>query len=280
MGENAKQQDSVKRWGRAMCLLLMVFGGVGMGLAQTTSETDPFGEMITVNANGQEELLSNIAFEPDPQGAVAQVADPFFTIRPTIVAANHQRHVKDYINDGLTFGCINTQTRQILFNRKITVEPERVMDSGGHPESNHMGGTDKQKNGEFDQTEGNTGSDGLQFKPDYTSAEVGGEVELKLTCFVPGGVTISSTGSLFVHVRTDELASLPASHPSYVFEGNTATNRHQDTHYLRPDSLPRFIAFADKFFPARSKVIRFNDASLVWGGVFDDNGNWQSPGHL
>ncbi|MEO6553987.1 MAG: hypothetical protein ABIO96_05510 [Nitrospiraceae bacterium] len=168
-------------------------------------------------------------------------------------------------------------TGQVIPNRKITVEPVRIPDTGGHPESNHTSGRSTTKDGAYDQTVGNTGSDGLQFRTTYTSGEVAGEIEVKLACFNPDGVTVSSTGSLFVHVRIEGLVPLPDSDPTYVFEGNASTNTHQDSHYVRPETLPKVLNLANMFFAERGKIIRINDASLVWGGLFDYPGKWLPP---
>jgi hypothetical protein len=278
-------------------LSMMALGGPPRVLAQESSFTTPIGRSLEFNATGQEKINWHTSVEGRTQEAVAAVSTPFSIIRPSITTASKPgrtpHHAKTYTRLH-TFGCLDLLTLQPIPNRNMTIEPVRIPDTGGHPEAKHTSGRSTTKDGKYDLTVGNTGSDGLQYRTTYTSGEVAGEIEVKLTCFKEDGVTVSSTGSVFIHVRIDEvsideLVSLPASYPTYVFEGNDASNIHQDSHYVRKETRPKVLRLADIFFAEQNKnnrtpkiYIRINDASLVWGGVFDDDGiattgNWRPP---
>ncbi|MBX3328348.1 MAG: hypothetical protein U0223_19450 [Nitrospira sp.] len=270
-------------------ILLLALGVPLSVLAQEGSSTMPMGGSREFNAIGQETVRWHSPVAGNTQGAVAAASTPLFIIRPSIITASDPtktpRHAKTYTNQSTIFGCHDLLTLQPLPNRRITVEPVRVPNTGGHPESNHTSGRSKTKDGEYDRTDGNTGGDGLQFRPTYTSGEVAGEIELKLTCYKPDGITVSSTGSVFAHVKVDGLIPLPDIYPTYVFEGNTASNVHQDSHWVRTETYPKVLQLANAFFAEQNinnrdpKIyIRINDASLVWGGVFEaKTGNWSPP---
>ena len=294
--DGAKKFSKVSLW--TVCVLsMMVLGGPPRALAQESSFTVPIARSPELNATGQEKVNWHTSVEGRTQEAIAAVSTPFSIIRPSITTASTPgrtpRHAKTYTRLH-TFGCLDLLTLQPIPNLKMTIEPVRVPNSGGHPEAKHASGRSTTKDGAYAQTVGNTGSDGLQFRTTYTSGEVAGEIEVKLTCFKPDGVTVWSTGSVFIHVRIgemsiDELVSLPASDPTYVFEGNDASNIHQDSHYVRKETRPKVLRLADIFFAERNKgrvgdkiMLRINDASLVWGGIFDDDGvattgNWRPP---
>ena len=290
--DGAKNLLKIRLW--TVCILsMMVLGGPPSVLAQEGSFTLPIGGSREFNANGQEKINWRTSVGGSAQEAVAAASTPLFTIRPSIITATDPGktplYSKTYTNQSTIFGCLDLITGQILPNRRIMVEPVRVPDTGGHPESTHEPGRSKTKDGEYSQTDGNTGGDGLQFRPTYTSGEVAGEIELKLTCYRPDGITVSSTGSVFAHVKIDGLVPLPDPYPTYVFEGNAAENKHQDSHYVRTETLTKVKHLADTFF-AKQNInnrtpqiyLRINDASLIWGGIFDDapntaKGNWRPP---
>ena len=273
--DGAKKLLRIRLW--TVCVLVMlVLGGPPSVLAQESSFTVPIGRSSELNSTGQEKVNWHTSVKSSTQEAVAAVSTPFSIIRPSITTS--RQHAKTYTRQH-TFGCRDLLTGQILPNRNMTVEPVRIPDTGGHPESNHASGRSTTKDGAYAQTVGNTGSDGLQFRTTYTSGEVAGEIEVKLTCFSPDGVTVSSTGSVFIHVQIEGLVPLPDPYPTYVFEGNAASNRHQDSHYVRTETLTKVKNLADAFFASQGKIIRINDASLIWGGIFDDNGNWIPPTH-
>ena len=288
--DGAKKCLTISLW--TVCILsMMALGEPPRVLAQESSFTTPIGRSLEFNATGQEKINWHTSVGSSTQEAVAAVSTPFSIIRPSITTATiptaTPRHAKTYTRLH-TFGCLDLLTGQVLPNRKMTIEPVRIPDTGGHPEAKHTSGRSTTKDGAYDQTVGNTGSDGLQYRTTYTSGEVAGEIEVKLTCFKEDGVTVSSTGSVFIHVKIDGLAPLPASYPTYVFEGNDASNIHQDSHYVRQETFPKVLRLADIFFAKRNKnnrtpiiYIRINDASLIWGGIFDDDetdkGKWVPP---
>lgn len=292
MPEGGIQEFSkIRLW--TVCMLLMLALGVPPSvLAQESSFTAPIGGSLGFDSNGQEKVIWHFSAGSSTQAAVAAVSTPFSIIRPSIINAtiptNTPRYAKTYTRQH-TFGCRDLLTGQILPNRNMTVEPVRIPDTGGHPESNHTSGRSSTKDGAYDHTVGNTGSDGLQYRTIYTSGEVAGEIEVKLACFSPDGVTVSSTGSVFIHVIIEGLVPLPDPYPSYVFEGNAASNKHQDSHYVRTEIVQKVKHLADAFFAKQNKnnripqiYIRINDASLIWGGIFDDEegtakGNWRPP---
>lgn len=291
MPEGGTQEFSkIRLW--TVCMLLMLVLGVPPSvLAQESSFTAPIGRSLGFNSNGQERINWHFPAGGSTQGAVAAVSTPFFTIRPSVTTATTPtatpRHAKTYTRQSI-FGCLDLLTGAILPNRNMTVEPIRIPDTGGHPESTHTSGRSTTKDGVYDPPVGNTGADGLQYKATYTSGEVAGEIELKLTCFKPDGVTVSSTGSLFIHVKIEGLVPLPDPYPTYVFEGNAASNIHQDSHYVRTETLTKVKNLADAFFATQNInnrmpqiYIRINDASLIWGGIFDDDmtakGKWLPP---
>lgn len=257
--------------------------------AEESGSTLPVGRTLEFDATGQERIRWYAPLTGTTQEMVAAASTPLFTIRPSIITASDPtktpRYAKTYTNQSTIYGCLDLITGQILPNRRITVDPVRVPNTGGHPESTHEPGRSKTKDGQYDRTDGNTGGDGLQFRPTYTSGEVAGEIELKLTCYRADGITVSSTGSLFAHVKVEGLVSLPESYPTYVFEGNADSDVHQDSHYVRQETLPKVLQLADMFFTKRNRnnrtpqiYIRINDASLVWGGVFEaETGNWRPP---
>lgn len=277
--DGSKESLKIRPW--AVCMLLMLaLGGPPWVLAEESSFTVPIGRSLEFDANGQEKIRWYTPLDGSLKVVIA--AAPFFTIRPSITTSS--QHAKTYTRQSI-FGCLNLLTGEILPNRRISVEPVRSPDTGGHPEPTHTSGRSQTKDGEYDRTVGNTGADGLQFRTTYTSGEVAGEIELKLTCFKPDGVTVSSTGSLFIHVKIEGFVPLPDSNPTYVFEGDAASNVHQDSHYVRPETLQKVQSLASAFFAIQNRnnrtpqiYIRINDASLVWGGIFESvRGNWLPP---
>jgi hypothetical protein len=87
----------------------------------------------------------------------------------------------------------------------------------------------------------------------------------------------TSQGVNTMDVKVDGLIPLPPS--VNFFQEIGQTGKHDDNHYLTPAAIDKAqtLAYYYKDPFADYPLLRYNDASLVWGGVFDLDGDWQPP---
>lgn len=123
---------------------------------------------------------------------------------------------------------------------------------------------------------GITGADGvLEFT--FGAPQVAGRHTITATCD-----RCNNTATVSVDVKVEGLVQIPGS-PYYLFIG--ATNEHSDNHYLTPEAEAVLKSMAVAYqFESRFKIggvaplpLHLNDASLVWGGVFDLDASWDTP---
>jgi hypothetical protein len=124
-----------------------------------------------------------------------------------------------------------------------------------------------------------TGTDGKAAFT-FTATQVSGTHTLSASCISP---VCTNSQAVAQDVRVAGLATIPAS-PFYAFVGSTPL--HSDNHYLTPQAEAILNGIAVAYaFESRFKVggvsplpLTLNDASLIWGGLFDAvNANWKAP---
>jgi hypothetical protein len=100
-----------------------------------------------------------------------------------------------------------------------------------------------------------------------------------------GNFTFTATGygscygttSQILTVKIQGLMNMPEGY-GYQLVGSTRT--HPNNHYLQPNNIGALQNIAREYkieFPDDPNLF-YNDMSLVWGGLFDINNNWQ-PDH-
>jgi len=97
-----------------------------------------------------------------------------------------------------------------------------------------------------------------------------------------------NTATAPVNVKVDNLIPIPAS-PLYALQDSTGavigaiSGKHTANHYLTATAIGRLNALARLYKTSinPNKILYLNDASLVWGGLFDvGNTPWMSPHSL
>jgi hypothetical protein len=156
----------------------------------------------------------------------------------------------------------------------LQIELLPVANSYGHQHTNPT-----RPIGALSITSGNTGADGLQFRPSYTAPDVSGQVILRATGDPPGatcqdGTPVPST-DFGLCIENSGLLALPAG-TTYTLTGQTAT--HPVNHYGTAAMVDVLQALADSFYVASGSVmLGINDISLVKGGLFDYQATWVPP---
>ncbi|MCR4303333.1 MAG: Ig-like domain-containing protein, partial [Gallionella sp.] len=151
----------------------------------------------------------------------------------------------------------------------VTVKLEVDLISGGH----EHGGSDRPKGGVSPASGNNS------FTITFGATEVSGTHTITATC----DMCSNSPQKATVDVKVEGLATIPASQ-FYTFVG--ATENHSDNHYLTPEAASVLWSMAASYqFESGFKLngvappplLHVNDASLVWGGVFDLDADWETP---
>lgn len=116
---------------------------------------------------------------------------------------------------------------------------------------------------------GTTGPDGaVSFT--FGAPEVSGTHTFTAKCISP---SCANEGKAKINVKVDGLVPIPEEPEIY----NLITkNMHSDNHYLTGNAINQLVVLAINYHHLYPKdpVLHLNDASLVWGGKFDINGNW------
>ncbi len=134
-----------------------------------------------------------------------------------------------------------------------------VAESGGTPDT-------------YDCTTDSLGNTGFTFK----APAVSGSQTITATCI---STTCSGLINSNIDVKVEGLETIPDDPTLYVLIGGEANKQHHDNHYLTGYAFERLVVLAINYhviFP-NEPVLHLNDASLVWGGVFDINASWQAP---
>jgi hypothetical protein len=143
-----------------------------------------------------------------------------------------------------------------------------VPDSGGHQ---HGVDTDENRtgtiNGEAQEFVAPTPTDsGGAFAFNFNAPIVSGTYTIAASC---DDRICAQQGPNSVDVKVDGLVLLPGPGQYYYLIGNTSV--HPDNHYFSPAAKVNALILAysyHKLFP-KNPLIKFNDSSLPWGGVFD-----------
>jgi len=155
---------------------------------------------------------------------------------------------------------------------KVEVDPT----SGGH-DGTH---TSPRPKGSVSPADGTN-----SFPITFGSTEVSGIHTITATC----DECTNGPQTATVYVKISGLSEIPAS-PFYVLEeadpnrpGKTkpigATDNHKNNHYATQTARTQLFMLAFKYYKAINpgKRLYINDASLTWGGLMDDDGNWAPP---
>jgi hypothetical protein len=151
---------------------------------------------------------------------------------------------------------------------RLRIEP--VEGSGGH---NHVGNRTTHT--------GSVDPDSVIFVPGesivnnivYNSGEVAG-TERIIAEVLDGNGSVSSTQSVSVDVKVPDLVSL-GGFISYQLVGSL--DAHPANHYGTASTVTNAGNVADAYYVATGELLGINDMSLVWGGLFDINGDWSTP---
>lgn len=124
----------------------------------------------------------------------------------------------------------------------------------------------------YDCTTGPEGYAGFTFNAPAAS----GTHTFTATC-ISHACSGSETGK--IDVKVGGLAPIPADPVLYAFVGGEADKKHHDNHYLTDNALSQLVVLAINyhFLHLNDPLLHLNDASLVWGGLFDKNGDWNTP---
>lgn len=174
---------------------------------------------------------------------------------------------------------INTQTNQSQAGVQVKFSVNVVANSGGHDGNHYVmrpNGKllDCSSGSEVETTVCTTQPDG-RATVTFSAPTVSGTHTISAECISPA---CTGTTSGDINVKVPGLERMPYS-TLYVFVGGEAGKAHTDNHYLTPAALSKIQKLAEIYhsrFPF-SPVLRVNDASLVWGGVFDIKGSWTAP---
>lgn len=119
-----------------------------------------------------------------------------------------------------------------------------------------------------------TGTDGkATYK--YLCSGIGGVDSI----FV-GGVRATDTASAVIIVKITDLQELTEG-DRYDLVGMYGTgdvkSQHRTNHFGTPRLIQKLKALADSLHKDSSYVMRVNDMSLIYGGPFDTENNWNTP---
>ncbi|MFZ5522902.1 MAG: hypothetical protein ACOY9D_02295 [Pseudomonadota bacterium] len=129
----------------------------------------------------------------------------------------------------------------------------------------------------YDCTTDPEGYAGFTFK----APAVSGTHTVAATC-ISHACSGSKTGK--IDVRVDGLRPIPPSGLYALYEADGSVigavkGRHDSNHYLTTKAAERLLVIAINYhhlYP-QAPVLHINDASLMWGGVFDLDADWDIP---
>ena len=225
-----------------------------------------------------------VLFTPDPNGLTCSRPDNLIITLSggTTIEPWNQGRDPNHQQANLPFkAMVKDQNGQPKAGIEVTITTEVTTNSGGHNHNDNrlkgklVAGTTASAVGGI-KIAGNTDSSGV-FAFTFGAEEASGEHRLTATCT---GCQAEATAT--VNVKVDGLATIPAS-PFYTSVG--ATDKHTDNHYLTPAaaSVLRSLAVSyqvEQRFKLKAvtpPLLHLNDASLVWGGVFDLDADWAIP---
>ena len=110
----------------------------------------------------------------------------------------------------------------------------------------------------------------------FKAPAVSGEHTVTAACVNPA-CTNTDTGK--INVKVAGLIQIPSEPSIYALIGGEADKKHHDNHYLTDNALSQLVVVAINyhFLYPNEPVLHLNDASLVWGGLFDKDGDWDTP---
>lgn len=161
-------------------------------------------------------------------------------------------------------------TQQPVPDATIQFEYEAVQRSGGHSHDDPA-----RPKGLFERVTDPTQPNGT-ISYQYTAPEASGQIDVNLVVTTQDGRTYMPPG-FHISVKVDGLVAVPMN-DRYDLIGGGADFIHQDNHYVIPDFKNVLIALAKDYSDKHpGKKLQYNDMSLIYGGVFDLNGNWRDP---
>lgn len=175
---------------------------------------------------------------------------------------------------------IDAQTSQPKAGVQVKFSVDVIDNSGGH-DGNHYQMRPKGKlldcgsGSEVETTVCMTQQDG-RATVTFNASSVSGTHTITAGCVNPACTGMVSGQ---INVKVPGLGTIPASQ-FYTFVG--ATDKHSDNHYLTPEAASVLWRLAATYYfkyrqDTSVPLLQLNDASLVWGGRFDVNGNWANP---
>ena len=205
-----------------------------------------------------------------------------------VLPAGLSQAEKNFINnpvpDTATFTCnafddLGQPVSNLLID--FSVNTNNVAHDGGH--QNHTG---VRPAGSFNHANLRTDSNG-QAQSVFTPGQFGGSSNIVITS---NGTTIVDT-PVFILVPGLEALQPPQANAAYVLTGSSEDGNtyHPNGHYMKPQAntgLQQIAStYQSTFFPAaqfpngvpQADRLRFNDASLVFGGKFDITRNFRVP---
>jgi hypothetical protein len=208
----------------------------------------------------------------------------------------HKKHDPDHLKSNLPYKAIvKDQNGQPKANISVTITTEVTSDSGGHvhtsgrPKGKLVAGAVTSTKAGTESISGKTNGDGV-FELTFGAEEVSGTHTLTAKC--DSGCQAPATAT--VDVKVNGLEQIPGGASFYTLidtDGTVigSTSGHKNNHYLTSDASTILLYMASSYHvevkywtkPSNGKKsvpplpLYLNDASLVWGGVFDINGDWK-----
>ncbi|MFA5832451.1 MAG: penicillin-insensitive murein endopeptidase [Bacteroidota bacterium] len=117
------------------------------------------------------------------------------------------------------------------------------------------------------------------------TTDVKGEIKLDYLCSGFGGVdsifvqgeTNKDTASATIVVKVPGLTELTSGSHYDLIGANAGGSHHNKNHYGKANLINTLKTIADTAYSKKSYRLRFNDMSLIYGGPFDINNNWDTP---
>lgn len=160
----------------------------------------------------------------------------------------------------------------------IRLSLEVVANSGGH--DHHDANRPK---GRLSSSSGTTDANG-EFKFTFQAPEVSGIHTIKATC-----TGCSNEATHEIKVKVPDLVPINPNprrqaNGSFAYALTSVDNIHQGSaryhvgqYWLTKDARDSLEELIDAFNDFGWGTVALNDASLIWGGVYDINGNWRNP---
>jgi hypothetical protein len=216
----------------------------------------------------------NAGYEPDPSGTGCALAQ--YTL---LVLQDPQPDVEPSASKEVIVRVENAkQEPQSGVRVKLKVDVNET--SGGHAH----GGADRDKGtlsgAACDPPEKNcaTATTDISGYASFTfkAPAVSGEHTVTAACVSPA---CNNTDTGKINVKVDGLHEIPDNPLLYVLIGGEEDKKHHANHYLTDNAMSQLTVLAINYhylYP-NERVLHLNDASLVWGGLFDKDGDWDTP---